>query len=202
MRRDDGLPCPPREVGPAVLDDRPLVVLGLRAALAGVGGADGLLVVGRTPRALEAVRAAAERGRPVVLLVDDVDRPGEVTAALEAGARGVALTAGSVAELLHVVASARAGRVALAAAVAERLEERDRLRALFTPRELEVLRLYATGLPAKSVARRLDVGLETVKTYIKRLREKAAVAGIPTDTRLELAALARRLDLPRGGSGR
>lgn len=58
-----------------------------------------------------------------------------------------------------------------------------------------MLRLYATGLPAKSVARRLDVGLETVKTYIKRLREKANAAAIPTDTRLELAALTRRLDL-------
>lgn len=196
MRRDDDeWTDPPRQVAPAVLDDRPLVVLGVRAALAGLPDADGLLVVGRTPRAVEAVRAAAARGRPVVVLVDDVDRAAEVTAALGAGARGVALSGGSVAELLRVVAGARSGTTVLAAAVAERLREVDRLRTLFTAREVEVLRLYATGLPAKSVARRMGVGLETVKTYIKRLREKAAVESIPTGTRLELAALARRLDL-------
>ncbi|TNM59479.1 helix-turn-helix transcriptional regulator [Streptomyces sp. NP160] len=199
MRREDDRwprePHPVQDAVPAVLDDRPLVVLGLHAALAGVVRPDGLLVVGRTPRALEAVQAAAARGRPVVVLVDDVDSPGGVAAALAAGARGVALAGGSVAELLHVVARARAGEVAVAAAVSERLDELERLRALFTPREREVLRLYATGLPAKSVARRLRVGLETVKTYLKRMREKAKVAGIPTDTRLELADLARRLDL-------
>lgn len=200
MLEDDGAWPRPRETPvpavPAVLDERPLVVLGLRAALAAAPAtAEGLLVVGRTPHALESVRAGAERGRAVVVLVDDVERPGEVTAALEAGARGVALSGGSVAELLHVVAGACGGQVRVAAAVAERLAEVRRLRALFTPRELQVLRLYSTGLPAKSVARRMKVGLETVKTYIKRLREKAEPEGLPTGSRLDLAALARRLDL-------
>nr|WP_255480951.1 LuxR C-terminal-related transcriptional regulator [Quadrisphaera sp. RL12-1S] len=69
------------------------------------------------------------------------------------------------------------------------------MRSVFTARELEVLALYATGIPAKSVARRMGVGLETVKTYVKRLRAKAEPLSIATTTRLELVDLARRLDL-------
>jgi DNA-binding NarL/FixJ family response regulator len=179
-----------------VLDDRPLVALGLQAALADVPDAAGVVVVGQVPEPLEAVAAAVARGQHVVVVLDDVDRPGLAARALDAGARGVALGGGTVAELVHVVRCAVRGRVAVAAAVAERLEELRRLRSVFTARELEVLALYTTGLPAKSVARRMGVGLETVKTYVKRLRAKAAPLGIPTTTRLELVALARRLDLP------
>lgn len=180
---------------PAVLDERPVVALGLRTCLADVPEAAGVLVVGQVPDALGVVAAAVARRQRVVLLVDDVDRPGPVAAGLDAGASGVAVVGGPLAELVHVVRCAARGRVALAAVVAERLEELRQLRELFTSRELEVLALYATGLPAKSVARRMGVGLETVKTYVKRLRAKAAPAGIPTATRLDLVDLARRLDL-------
>ncbi|PWJ55133.1 DNA-binding response regulator, NarL/FixJ family, contains REC and HTH domains [Quadrisphaera granulorum] len=178
-----------------VLDARPLVALGLQTALAGVPEAAGVLVVGAVPQALELVEAAVQRGRAVVVVVDDADHPARAAAALAAGARGVALSTGTVAELVEVVRRATAGQRTVASSLAVRLEELERLRALFTPRELEVLRLYATGMAAKSVARRMDVGVETVKTYLKRLREKARPAGVPTGTRLELAALARRLDL-------
>ncbi|TNM59482.1 response regulator transcription factor [Streptomyces sp. NP160] len=178
-----------------VLDDRPLVALGLQAALAEVPDAAGVVVVGQVPRPVEAVSAAAARGQHVVVVLDDVESPGQAAAALDAGARGVALGGGSVAELVHVVRCAVRGRVAVAPAVAERLEELRELRSVFTARELEVLALYATGLPAKSVARRMGVGLETVKTYVKRLRARAEPLGIATTTRLDLVDLARRLDL-------
>ncbi|PWJ55135.1 DNA-binding response regulator, NarL/FixJ family, contains REC and HTH domains [Quadrisphaera granulorum] len=187
-------PVPPPVLA-TVLDARPVVALGLQVSLASVPEAAGVVVVGHVSGALEAVRVAAERGLTVVVVLDDADGPGAAVAAVEAGARGVALTSEGVPELVRVVLGATRGRLTVAASTAERVRELRELRACFSARELEALRWYATGMPAKSVARRMDVGLETVKTYVKRLREKARAAGVPTETRLELEALARRLDL-------
>ncbi|TXR56302.1 response regulator transcription factor [Quadrisphaera setariae] len=184
-----------RRSAATVLEDRPVVALGLETAMADVPDTAGVVLVGRVPQQLEAVSAAAARGQHVVVLLDDADRTADAAAALDAGARGIALTSGTIAELTDVVRSAVHGRVAVASAVATRLEALQQLRSAFTGRELEVLALYATGLPAKSVARRMGVGLETVKTYVKRLRTKAEPLGIPTTTRMELVDLARRLDL-------
>ncbi|PWJ55108.1 DNA-binding response regulator, NarL/FixJ family, contains REC and HTH domains [Quadrisphaera granulorum] len=187
-----------RAVAVVVLDDRPVVKLGLQVALEELpeGTRLGeLVVVGKVLDAVGEIRSAVERGLVAVVALDGVDRPGEAVAALEAGARGVVLCESSLAELVDVVHRAGRGELAVAAAMAERLEQVMELRRLFTQRELEVLTLYATGLPAKSVARRMDVGLETVKTYLKRLRQKSAAAGLRLDSRLEFAELGRRMDL-------
>lgn len=190
---EDGGGPPPSRV--TVLDARPVLALGLRTVLTRVPEAADVLVVGRTPGAAHHVRAGVADGRTVVVLVDDDDPPGAVLAALDAGARGAASAGGTVEELVRVVRRAADGQLAVAEVVTDRLAEVRRLRALFSVRELDVLRWYATGLPAKLVAREMDVRIETVKTYLKRLREKATKEGLPTQTRMDLADLARRLDL-------
>jgi len=48
------------------------------------------------------------------------------------------------------------------------------------------LRLYATGLPIKSVARRLGIGGETAKQYVRRVREKYAQANRAAPTKVDL----------------
>jgi len=48
------------------------------------------------------------------------------------------------------------------------------------------LRLYATGLPIKSVARRLGIGEETAKQYVRRVREKYAQANRAAPTKVDL----------------
>ena len=60
------------------------------------------------------------------------------------------------------------------------------IRPPLSPRELETIALYASGLPMKSVARRLDVGIETVREYLKRIRKKYASLQRPAGTRMEM----------------
>jgi len=55
-----------------------------------------------------------------------------------------------------------------------------------TTRERQVLELYAVGLPAKSVARRLGVQIGTAKVYLKRIRAKYAALDRGAGTRVEL----------------
>lgn len=182
------------ETGPVtVVDDRHLVSMGVRSALGKTPEAARVVVVGRTPQLLDVVRAALGGGQRVVVLLDDAEHVGAARAALAAGAHGVALLDRDAAELVDVVRRVGDGGTAVAPAVASRLEEHQQLRQLFSPREREALALYATGLPAKSVARRMGSSVGTVKTYVKRLRAKARQAGVAADTRLDLAELARRI---------
>ena len=51
---------------------------------------------------------------------------------------------------------------------------------------MRALQLYATGLPMKSVARKMGIGEETVKQYLGRVRLKYALAGRAAPTKLEL----------------
>jgi DNA-binding CsgD family transcriptional regulator len=52
--------------------------------------------------------------------------------------------------------------------------------------ERRALQLYATGMPLKSVARKMTISDETVKQYLGRVREKYARAGRAAPTKLEL----------------
>lgn len=57
-----------------------------------------------------------------------------------------------------------------------------------THRETEVLRLYATGMKYADTAAALDppISVESVKTYLSRVRKRYALAGRPASTRMEL----------------
>jgi len=46
-----------------------------------------------------------------------------------------------------------------------------------TPREAQVLRLVANGLPGKQIATRLDISPQTVNTYLRSIYRKAHVTG-------------------------
>ncbi len=59
-----------------------------------------------------------------------------------------------------------------------------------TPRELEVLRLLAEGLPNKTIAQRLDISEHTVKFHVNALLGKLGVA-----SRTEAVVRATRLGL-------
>ncbi len=54
------------------------------------------------------------------------------------------------------------------------------------PREAEALRLYAAGMPLKSVARRMSISYETVREHLRRVRRKYSDAGRPAPTKSEL----------------
>jgi two-component system, NarL family, nitrate/nitrite response regulator NarL len=59
-------------------------------------------------------------------------------------------------------------------------------RPALSEQERRALQLYATGMPMKSVARRMAISDETVKQYLQRVRLKYLKAGRAAPTKLEL----------------
>jgi DNA-binding NarL/FixJ family response regulator len=90
--------------------------------------------------------------------------------------------------------------VDLAAILASAAERPD-----LSPRELDALRLYASGLKLSAVAHRMGISPHTAKEYLDRVRTKYAHVGRPARTRTELYAAASKDGLlaeePRPGPG-
>lgn len=102
----------------------------------------------------------------------------DIVRAVEAGARGYLLKDAPMAVLVDAIRRAARGETVLALPVAARLA--DRLRAPARPevtaRELDVLRLVATGLSNADIGRALFIGEATVKTHLIRAFAKLGVA--------------------------
>jgi DNA-binding NarL/FixJ family response regulator len=132
---------------------------------------------------IEATRRIAQGvGAPRVLILTTFDLDEYVYEALRAGASGFLLKDAGADELMHAVRVVATGEALLSPSITRRLIEdyarrppaRERPAALgeLTPRELEVLRLIARGLPNSEIAQTLFVGDATVKTHISRIFAK------------------------------
>jgi two-component system, NarL family, uhpT operon response regulator UhpA len=124
------------------------------------------------------------------IIISTLADPAHIRACLAAGATGYLPKSEPADEILRAVTSAAAGHgymtPSLAALlVADREDNAENSPAL-SPQELRALILYASGLPMKSVARRLGVSIHTAKGYIDRVREKYTRAGRATSTKLDL----------------
>jgi DNA-binding NarL/FixJ family response regulator len=64
--------------------------------------------------------------------------------------------------------------------------DQDFTSAKLSPREQEVLSLYASGLALKQVAFSLNITLSTAKEHIDRVRNKYATIGRPAVNKTEL----------------
>ncbi|WP_037572172.1 response regulator [Phaeacidiphilus oryzae] len=149
--------------------------------------------------------------RPRVLILTTYDLDHYVYAALSAGASGFLLKDVSPEHLVASVRLVRTGDALLAPAITRRLIERfagrdadggskDRLHrdlSQLTPRELEVLRLMASGLSNAELADRLVLGQTTVKTHVARILGKLGLRD-----RVQAVVLAYETGLVTpGGSG-
>lgn len=185
-----------------VVDDHDLLVAGIRALLsarnsparfvAGAHTVDALLegarrfdVVildvrlddGSTPE--ENLRRLNGEGLPVILHADRRHR--EATPTLHrSGARGLVWKNEPARTLLEAIVTVAQGGTWDS--------EDDAGRVDLTHRETEVLRLYASGLTYAQTAAALDppVSVESVKTYLQRIRRRYDEAGRPASTRMEL----------------
>ncbi|WP_218041106.1 response regulator [Acrocarpospora macrocephala] len=131
---------------------------------------------------IEATRRIVAAGtcgtRVLILTTYDLDQ--YVYAALTAGASGFLLKDVTPEQLVAAVRVVRAGNALLAPAITRRLVERfarpdeaiHRDLSDLTPRELEVLRLMATGLSNAELAERLVLSPATVKTHVARILGK------------------------------
>jgi DNA-binding NarL/FixJ family response regulator len=175
-----------------------LSVDGIEVMAEAVNGLDAVSVVRRTrpdvvlmdirmPQmdGLEASRQILADGedetRVIILTTYDLDH--YVYGALTAGASGFLLKDVTPEYLVAAVRLVRSGDALLAPAITRRLIERfarrDEMKATLhrdlselTPRELEVLRLLATGLSNAELSTRLTLSAATVKTHVARILSK------------------------------
>ncbi|MEU5975164.1 response regulator transcription factor [Streptomyces sp. NPDC047315] len=129
------------------------------------------------------ISASPETAATRVLMLTMFDLDEYVYGALRAGASGFLLKDAPPAELLSAVRVVAAGEALIAPSVTRRLISEFALRppqgrpdatalAALTGREREVLELVARGLSNTEIARRLYVGLSTVKTHVSHLLGK------------------------------
>lgn len=120
---------------------------------------------------------------PAVVMLTAFDTEAFVTTALEAGACGFLLKTSPPEQLVAAVHAAAAGempfspevlRRVVALAVRSGARGDDPLDGL-SDREREVALAVAEGLTNAEIAERLFLSIATVKTYVNRLFEKAAV---------------------------
>jgi DNA-binding NarL/FixJ family response regulator len=117
------------------------------------------------------VALAQQGGQGSILIVTQLDREWDVRSAMEAGVHGFVLQSCSPDELHEAVAALVLGRRFLTAAVTRSVAD-SLSREHLTGRETDVLHLLAEGCCNKSIARRLGIGVGTVKTHVKGVMNK------------------------------
>lgn len=191
----------PSRVHVGVVDDHHLMVAGARALMsaknspavfsAGASTVDALLRTGARfdvvlldvrlsdgSTAEENVIKLTDKGLPVLLHADRQHR--EAAPVLHrTQARGLVWKNDTARQLLDAL---------VAVAHGERWGKVPKPSVELTPREREVLLLYVTGMKYAACAAALDppVSVESVKTYLTRVRRRYAEAGRPASTRMEL----------------
>jgi len=131
--------------------------------------------------------AAIGAAGPAVLVLSASERPPAVRAAIRAGALGYALKNEPAAGIRAAITEVAAGRDWISPRLAYILATDDAPdRPALSQQERRTLQLYATGMPMKSVARRMSISDETAKQYLQRVRQKYARAGRSAPTKLEL----------------
>lgn len=153
----------------------------------------------RMPRmnGLEATRAVLSRpgdDRPRVIMLTTFDADEYVFAALRAGASGFLLKDASAEDLVNAVRVVAGGEALLAPSVTRRLiadyaarpepKQRATLSQL-TERELEVMRLVASGQTNAELAAALFLSEQTVKTHVSKILAKL---GLRDRTQVVVAA--------------
>ncbi|WP_156724695.1 response regulator [Streptomyces apocyni] len=134
------------------------------------------------------LRAAGSR----VLVISTVAGRERVIAAVAAGADGYLTKDNDLETLVAAVEAVAAGDTAHSPELAFAwAHDTGQTRPRISPKELEVLRAYASGLTLKATARRAGISPHTAKYYLDRVKDKYQQAGRPTYTKTDLAARVR-----------
>lgn len=115
-----------------------------------------------------------------VLAMAERATPGQVERALGEGADGYTLKGVTTQEFAASVRQVASGQLSLhpaaAAILARSFTDPARIKggdaSGLTPRQREIIQMLALGLQNKQIARRLGIGVETVKTHISRILER------------------------------
>lgn len=126
-----------------------------------------------------------------VLLISAFEDANAVRAALRLGALGFVPKRVSFEALAEALTTVASGDLYLSIDLASILASATETPNL-SPRELDALRLYASGLKLTAVANRMGVSPHTAKEYLDRVRAKYATVGRHARTRTELYVEANR----------
>ena len=184
-----------------LVDDHPVVRAGLRALLDSGGvqvtaeagtGEEALALLAAPDRAFDVVvmdlqmgagltgieatrRIRAEDGPPVLILTT-FDTEADIVAALDAGATGYLLKDAPPDAVRRAVRDAAAGRPVLSPSVSAQVRKRAAApTTALSPREIEILRLLATGATNRRLAQALFISEATVKTHLVHIYAKLGV---------------------------
>lgn len=126
-----------------------------------------------------------------VLLISAFDDPASIRAGMRAGALGFVPKRVSYEQLQEALDCVARDELYLSVDLASMLASASDTPEL-SPRELDALRLYASGLKLAAVAHRMGISPHTAKEYLDRVRAKYQQVGRPARTRTELYAAASR----------
>ena len=136
---------------------------------------------------IEATRAFKVAGGPPVLILTTFDTQGDIVAAIEAGALGYLLKDAPPEQVqAAVLATARGERTLSPEITAALMERMQRPAISLSVREMELLKLLATGATNKELAEALFISQATVKTHLVHIYTKLGV-----DNRTAAIAAAR-----------
>lgn len=135
--------------------------------------------------ATDNVAAMVERGWPTLLYTQETNS-GVVGRCFRAGAVGIVGKGEELSTLVEAIGIVLSGQPYLSGDWASALDADAAQIPDLAPREAEALRLYAAGLPMKSVARRMGISPDTVKEYLMRVRHRYELVGRPAPTKTDL----------------
>jgi two-component system, NarL family, response regulator LiaR len=213
-------PATPSPLRIAIIEDDPLMLLGLKQFLTARGRME---IVGEAAdgySAIEVVRQhdldlvimdvglpqldGIEATRQIklefptvrVLMLTSHEEETEIIAALSCGADGYCIKGTSLTQLIGAIAVVQEGAVYLdphiARAVISHLQppRQKPAQIILSPRELEILKLLVEGRSNPEIAEMLYISLSTVKAHIRSIMNKLAV-----DDRVRAAVVALRSGL-------
>ena len=132
------------------------------------------------------LNALAGRGGRV-LAFTGADNPANLRAASRAGVLGILRKSESREVILDAVRRAGRGEGIVTTEWAAALDSDPNLASAgLSPKEQEVLGLYASGEKSTVVAHRAGLSANTVAEYVRRIRHKYAMAGRPAHTKIDL----------------
>lgn len=147
------------------------------------------------PPSTEAVAGLANQGARIIIL-SAMQEPDTVRSMVRLGVLGFVSKESGQSELLAAVDAALAGDPIMNATIASALTAGSSLNdPPLTDKEQQVLILFASGLKIGVVARRLGISPNTVKTHLKRIREKHLQVGRPVPTQTHMLREATRRGL-------
>ena len=147
---------------------------------------------GTGPDAASAIRALRPAAKMIFLTREDTDAAR--FAAVQSGASAFLHKSRAAAEVVAAIRDVARGKMLITPrTIATLIGKRRAIEAQLdrlTPREKEVLRLMAEGVPSRSIAAELGISYTTVRTHIRSLGSKLAV-----HSKLEAIVKARELGL-------